>query len=36
MILRESDWRYYPGAIVDDKTTNKSFIKFANLLKNWV
>lgn len=33
MILRESDWRYYPGAIVDDKTTNKSFIKFANLLK---
>lgn len=32
MILRESDWGYYPGSLPDDTTTNKSFMKFASLL----
>lgn len=33
MILRESDWGYYPGAIVDTSTTNPHFIKFASTLR---
>ncbi|AFQ96723.1 putative terminase large subunit [Erwinia phage vB_EamM_Stratton] len=32
MILRESDWGYYPGSLPDDTTPNKSFKKFASLL----
>lgn len=33
MILRQADWGRYPGAIVDDKTPNKSFLRFASLLE---
>lgn len=33
MILRESDWGYYPGAIIDDTTQNKHFIRFADSLR---
>lgn len=33
MILRESDWRHYPRAIVHDTSRNKSFLDFAVLLK---
>lgn len=32
MILRAGDWKYYPGAIVDDTTKNKHFLKFTDLL----
>ena len=33
MILRLSDWNKYPKAIVDTKTTNKSFIRVAQIYK---
>lgn len=33
MILRAGDWRHYPGAIVDDTTTNKHFLNFTELLR---
>lgn len=33
MILLESDWDKYPTAIANDKTTNKSFVRLALLLK---
>lgn len=33
MILRESDWAYHPGAIVDDTTSNKHFLKFCSTLR---
>jgi len=33
MILRESDWAYYPGSVVHDTTKNKHFIKFAKTLQ---
>lgn len=33
MILFENDWRYYPTAIVDTQTANKSFVRLASLYK---
>lgn len=33
-ILFERDWDYYPTAIWDTKTTNKSFLEFSALLKH--
>ena len=33
MILRAGDWKHYPGAIVDDTTTNKHFLNFTDLLR---
>jgi len=33
MILFREDWDKYPSAIVDTKTTNKSFVRLAGLLK---
>lgn len=33
MILRAGDWKYYPGAIVDDTTTNHHFLNFTDLLR---
>lgn len=34
MILFESDWDYYPSAIADFKTNNKSFIRLAQVFKS--
>lgn len=34
MIVFKSDWRYYPRAIADTKTPNKSFVKLAALFKD--
>ena len=34
MILFRDDWNKYPSAIVDTKTTNKSFVRLAGLLKS--
>lgn len=34
MILFKSDWERYPTAIVDYKTTNKSFLRLAALYRN--
>ena len=34
MILFEKDWDYYPDAIVDDRTTNRSFVDYCSLLKS--
>ncbi|QVW55213.1 hypothetical protein pEaSNUABM29_00173 [Erwinia phage pEa_SNUABM_29] len=33
MILRQSDWRHYPGALVDDLTPNTNFTQFAATLQ---
>lgn len=33
MILYYSDWEYYPKAIVDTETTNKTFVQISGLLK---
>lgn len=33
MILRESDWAHYPGAIIDTNTKNKHFLRFADVLR---
>lgn len=33
MILFEKDWERFPHAIVDTKTTNESFVRYASLLK---
>lgn len=33
MILFQDDWRKYPTAIVDTKTSNQSFVRYAKLLK---
>lgn len=32
MILFKDDWQLYPSAIVDDKTTNTSFLRYAEYL----
>lgn len=34
MIVFPGDWRYYPDAIVDTKTNNKSFLRMASLLRD--
>ena len=40
IILRNSDWKYHPGAVYDLNTENESFIKLAYThktlgVKNW-
>ena len=32
-IMYRDDWKRYPDAIIDTKTSNKSFIRYASLLK---
>lgn len=34
MILRENDWGHYPGAVYDNTTVNKHFLKFAATLRD--
>ncbi len=34
MILLEQDWKRYPNAIIDDQTTNKSFLELAALYQD--
>lgn len=34
MVVFSEDWRYYPDAIVDTKTNNKSFVRMASLLRD--
>lgn len=35
MILFLEDWKKYPHAIVDDKTTNRSFVRLANIYRSF-
>ena len=34
MILFYDDWRKYPGAIIDDQTSNESFIRLATIYRD--